>query len=168
MRFVAFIKGQFNSSELIGASSVVLWDKDKTEVLYQWAKGRKCNQEKKNRSYEQELGSVIKAVMSVPKGSSIELYSNQQILVRCLKGEYEPSSYLELFEKFVQEKEHRHVDVDFRWVKGDPDDPDRQLADSLCLQVSNLVRESGKSEIIETENHCFDGEDMPEDFFKLP
>lgn len=172
MKYIIYIKGQFSTDTQIGASSIVVMDKELTQTLYSWAKGRKCkyDPENKNRAYEQEVGCVVKAVMSVPKGSTIELHSNNQTAVKVLKGEWEAKSYTDIINRFIEEKEKNHVDVDFRWDKKSPDDALFDMANKLCEEVAYEVRNSGKSEVIETENLCFQGLDSKDNdlFFKLP
>lgn len=156
-----FIGSSFDVDSQIGVSAIIIADKGKEK--YTWAKGRQCtlNPEKKQRNDEQALGAAIKAIMSVPKGSALDIYSNNQYLVRVLSGEWEAKSNLNLIQKFVDERQERHIVTNLMWAQdfGFKDDLQK-----LCYEVTEMVRESGRSEVVESKNKCIE-EDTDEKLF---
>ena len=155
MKYIAYTDGFYDMNDLVGASAVVILDQDQEKILYQWAKARKCkyNPEKKQRVNEQEMGAAIRAVMSVPKGSRLVIYSDSQYVVNVLGGMWEAKSNLDLIERYFSEIQERKVSCTLIWVKGHNGDKYNEMADELCNRIANDFR-NGKPAIYETKNNC--------------
>lgn len=151
MKFIAYTDGSYDMNDLIGSSAVVILNA-KHEVIYTWAKARKCkyNPEKLQRTNEQELGAIIRAIMSVPDGSFVEIYSDSQYAVNVLSGMWDAKANLDLIEIYMKEKERRHIISTLIWVKGHNGDKYNEMADELCAKVADSFR-NGESAIIETK-----------------
>lgn len=157
MKFIAYTDGAYNVNTRIGASAVVILNEDKTKILYQWAKARRCTQtdEKMQFAPEQELGAVIRAIMSVPDHSYIKIYSDSMYAVKVLSGQWEAHVNQELIARYMEEKEKRHIVSTMIWVKGHNGDTYNELADELCANISSEFWNGGKN-VFETKNLCYD------------
>ena len=157
MKFIAYTDGGFDMTDQVGASAVVILNADKTKILYQWAKARKCalDPEKKQRNNEQEIGAVIHAVMSVPDGSFLEIYCDNQYVVNVLSGMWDAHANKELIERYFMEKTQRKISATMIWVRGHNGDKFNEMADGLCTTAANNLR-NGKGRIIESKNLCYE------------
>lgn len=155
MRYKVYTDGGYDMLTMIGASAVVFPDSNTGGYYYRWAKGRKCsfNPEKKQRTNEQELGAIIRAVMVAPEGSELDLYSDSQYAINVLSGRWEAKANLDLIAIYSKVVFERNIKVYFHWVKGHNGNLYNEIADDLCNYISAVVKETGKTSIFETEKH---------------
>ena len=144
MKFIAYIYGDY--SQGIGCSALIILSEDKKEILYEWTKARKSTGDK---VLEQEMGAAIRAVMSVPNGSFLEIVSGNDYAVRVLSGEKEPDA---LVKKFLEEKEKKHIVSTIIWKEKDDY---ATMVTKLCTRGVLSFR-NGSPAVLETKNRCYD------------
>ena len=154
MTFKVYTDGGWDMQTCIGASAIIILKGE--EILYKWVKGRICrpDPEQKQKVNEQELGAIIKAVMSVPKGSHLDIYSDSQYAVNVLTGATQAYANQDLIERFVEEKQKNHVTTNIMWVKAHNGDVYNEVADTMCKEMMEEVKGHGRSIVRETENKC--------------
>lgn len=146
MEYKIYTDGYFDMQDNIGASAVVvLGENDK--VLYERAAARRVVPEdgKQQYSQEQELGACIRAVMCVPDGSRITIFSDSQYCVKVLGGEWEAHANLGMIDRYFEEVRKRHQRVEFRKVRGHSGDKWNERADEVCEIAANSLRGGGSA-----------------------
>ena len=158
-KFSIYTDGSYDMSDRVGASACVILNKDESEILFVHATARKCdyNPEKKQRTNEQEIGAIIRAIMSVPNGSEILIHSDSQYAVKVLSGENNAYTNLDLIERYRKEVNERNHRVSFKWVRGHDGNRYNEMADALCTKAANdLRKDGGKLKTRESINKCFE------------
>lgn len=145
-QFVAYTDGYFEMDSQLGASACVILDNGKQNILYEKAKARRTtlDPQKKQRNNEQELGACIIAVMNVPDGCRLSIYSDSQYSVNVLSGKWNASSNLGLIDRFKDEVRKRHIRVDLFWVRGHNGGHWNEYADQLCEKAVAAFISEGK------------------------
>lgn len=157
--FTAYTDGGFDMNSCIGASAVVILTPDLKERLYEHVTARKCEYDptKKQRTNEQELGAMIRAVMSVPNGSEILIISDSQYAVKVLSKENNASANLDLIARFDKEVSERCLKVKFKWVRGHNGDLWNERADQLCQTAMSIIAKTNeKKKTWKTYNKCYE------------
>ena len=155
-KFIAYTDGFFDMATQIGASAVIILDSTKENILFRRCAARKVEYDptKKQRNNEQELGAIIRAVMSVPNGSEMDIYSDSLYAVNVLSGKWGASANLDLIERYGTEVEQRCLKVNLYWVKGHNGDTYNEMSDALCNKAAESLRNGGPA-IFKSENKCF-------------
>ncbi|MBR5414147.1 MAG: hypothetical protein IK114_14135 [Fibrobacter sp.] len=145
-------------NDQVGSSALVILDEKQERILFERAAARKCvyDPEKKQRNNEQELGAIIRTLMSVPEGSQLLIHSDSQYAVKVLSGDWEAKANLGLVDRFHQEKRKRRLRVELRWVRGHNGNPMNERADQLCAMAANSVRKGGPAVFQSERNLCFE------------
>ena len=158
-RFIAYTDGYFDMNSQVGSSACVILSADGVK-LYEHAKARRCeyDPEKKQRNNEQELGAIIRAVMSVPDGCELYIYSDSQYAVNVLSGTWNASANLGLIDRYNEEVKKRHLRVQLFWVKGHANGkhPWNEYADELCGRVANIFSSGGGNILRSSKNLCLE------------
>lgn len=138
----------------IGASACVILDESQSIILYSHAKARQCelDPEKKQRNNEQELGAIIRAVMCLPNGCEVIIFSDSQYSVNVLNGSWQASANLGLIDRFHEEVRKRHIRVTLRWVRGHDKSKWNNYADELCNRAANSLASGGPILLTSGEN----------------
>lgn len=161
--FVAYTDGAYDMDTLIGASAVVIMNKEESKVLYERCAARHCTptEEKQQFSQEQEIGACIRAVMSVPDGSYLTIKTDSQYCVKVLGGEWTAHANLDLINRYKEEVRKHDIRVTFIKVlghaaeKGGPAIWGNERADKLCTYAMERVWRR-ESPIYQTHNFAKD------------
>lgn len=158
-RFIAYTDGFFDMTSQVGSSACVILSTDGVK-LYEQAKARRCEYDpaKKQRNNEQELGAIIRAVMSVPNGCELHIYSDSQYAVNVLSGNWNASANLGLIDRYNEEVKRRHLRVQLFWVKGHDNGKCKwnEYADELCNRVVASFMSGGPAILHSSQNLCIE------------
>lgn len=146
MIYQIYTDGYFDMNDQVGASSVVILDESKSQVLVEHARARQVefDPNKKQRNNEQELGACIRALLLLPKGSECVIHSDSQYAVNVLNKTWDAKTNTTLIDRFFEEVAIRHIKCVLRWVRGHNGDVWNERADQLCERVANDLRAGGK------------------------
>lgn len=87
-----------------------------------------------------EMLSIISAINSVPKGSSITIYSDSQYAIYVFTGKWKPKLNRDLVIRYHQYA--KDITVKFVWIKGHNGNPYNEMVDELCTQAINNIVEA--------------------------
>lgn len=78
-----------------------------------------------------EMMAVIEALRALPENSKVLVYSDSQLVIKCLAGEWKRKANGDLWA--ILDKEcKRHAEVKMEWVKGHRGNPGNERADQLA------------------------------------
>lgn len=86
---------------------------------------------------------------------TIEVYSDSQLCVKCINGEWSIKKNLDLFARFNKVKKKlfdNNIKVDVKWIKGHAGHQYNEMADKLAGEYAEQVRQpkpTKKKEVIE-------------------
>ena len=78
-----------------------------------------------------EALGVLAALEWVPPGSALSLRIDSELTVRLLQGRYKVKANADIWERIVQTRTERRLQLDPDWVRGHAGDPLNELADRL-------------------------------------
>lgn len=151
-KYIAFAAGYYDRNDHVGVSAIIIYNEGGNE-LYRWGKARRIENPQSGVSYayQQQLGACISALIHVPEGSELTIFTNSLVAVQILSGIGSPNKELALVEMFLGNKEKRNTKVVLEHVANRDENPSLAAVKQSCEEYADGFRQ-GLGPIFESGN----------------
>ena len=130
--YIVYTDGGYSVSDNIGAGAYIILESDGKTLVRQ-----ESFVLRNETSQRVELKAILAALKALPGGSKVQICTDNQYastgLGKIPRRKNKPD--MDLLLQYKRMVDHKHLKVDFKWVRGHIGDPWNELCDSLCTEA---------------------------------
>lgn len=131
MEYEIYTDGGYSIQDDLGAFAYVILQDGREISRF----SQKIVHETNNRA---EIMAIVEGVLSLPKGSSVSVYSDSKYALGVLSGKYKVNKNTDLIFPYREKVAERGLKVEYNWVKGHSGNMWNELCDSLCDDAAGI------------------------------